>query len=81
MAFCDSLFLRQLLAYTTSGVEVIRLCLSLAVFISPAVLNVLGEKFNIMTFAQMDLGYITPAGGIAFLLGWVYLSLGALRKP
>lgn len=33
----------------------------------------------IMAFSNLRLGYITPAGGAAFVLGWVLLAIAAWR--
>lgn len=32
-----------------------------------------------MAFTGMDMGLMTPVGGMAFILGWLLLSAGALR--
>jgi uncharacterized membrane protein YgdD (TMEM256/DUF423 family) len=33
----------------------------------------------IMAFSKLRLGYITPAGGVAFVLGWILLAIAALK--
>lgn len=33
----------------------------------------------IMAFTGMNLGYLTPFGGMAFMAGWVAMAIGALR--
>ncbi|MBC8316670.1 MAG: DUF423 domain-containing protein [Desulfobulbaceae bacterium] len=34
----------------------------------------------VMAFAGLDLGYMTPAGGIAFMAGWVLMAYAGLLK-
>jgi uncharacterized membrane protein YgdD (TMEM256/DUF423 family) len=34
----------------------------------------------IMAFSDLQLGYITPAGGVAFILGWVLLAIAARKS-
>jgi uncharacterized membrane protein YgdD (TMEM256/DUF423 family) len=33
----------------------------------------------IMAFSKLRLGYITPTGGVAFVLGWILLAIAALK--
>ncbi len=33
-----------------------------------------------MTFTGINLGYLTPFGGISFMLGWLALAMGAWRS-
>jgi uncharacterized membrane protein YgdD (TMEM256/DUF423 family) len=33
----------------------------------------------IMAFTSLRLGYITPAGGVAFILGWILLAIAAWK--
>jgi len=33
----------------------------------------------LMAFTNLPLGYITPLGGVAFILGWVLLAIAAWR--
>jgi uncharacterized membrane protein YgdD (TMEM256/DUF423 family) len=33
----------------------------------------------IMAFTDLRLGYITPLGGVAFVLGWILLAIAALK--
>jgi len=33
----------------------------------------------IMAFTSLRLGYITPAGGMAFILGWILLAIAAWK--
>jgi uncharacterized membrane protein YgdD (TMEM256/DUF423 family) len=33
----------------------------------------------IMAFSPLRLGYITPAGGVAFILGWLLLAIAAWK--
>ena len=33
----------------------------------------------IMAFSTLRLGYITPLGGVAFVLGWILLAIAALK--
>jgi uncharacterized membrane protein YgdD (TMEM256/DUF423 family) len=33
----------------------------------------------IMSFSSLRLGYITPAGGVAFVLGWILLAIAAWK--
>jgi uncharacterized membrane protein YgdD (TMEM256/DUF423 family) len=33
----------------------------------------------IMSFTPLRLGYVTPAGGVAFVLGWVLLAIAAWK--
>jgi len=33
----------------------------------------------IMSFTNLRLGYITPAGGVAFVLGWLLLAIAAWK--
>jgi uncharacterized membrane protein YgdD (TMEM256/DUF423 family) len=33
----------------------------------------------IMSFTPLRLGYITPAGGVAFVLGWILLAIAAWK--
>jgi uncharacterized membrane protein YgdD (TMEM256/DUF423 family) len=33
----------------------------------------------IMSFSDLRLGYITPVGGVAFVLGWVLLAIAARK--
>ena len=33
----------------------------------------------VMSFSRLRLGYITPAGGVAFILGWILLAIAAWK--
>jgi uncharacterized membrane protein YgdD (TMEM256/DUF423 family) len=33
----------------------------------------------LMTFAGLNLGYVTPFGGVAFMVGWFLLAVGGWR--
>jgi uncharacterized membrane protein YgdD (TMEM256/DUF423 family) len=33
----------------------------------------------IMAFTGLNLGYLTPFGGIAFIAGWLLMAIGSLR--
>jgi uncharacterized membrane protein YgdD (TMEM256/DUF423 family) len=34
----------------------------------------------LMTFTGIDLGYVTPIGGVAFIVGWVLMAVAGLMK-
>jgi len=59
---------------------------------STSILNIAGWSFiagillfsgslYIMAFSSLRLGWITPLGGVAFVLGWLLLAAGAWRAP
>ena len=33
----------------------------------------------LMAFTGTNLGYVTPIGGVAFIVGWLAMAIGALR--
>lgn len=40
-----------------------------------------GSLYLLAVFDEKDLGKITPAGGVSFLLAWLLLALFAIKKP
>ena len=40
-----------------------------------------GSLYLLALTGNRMLGFVTPLGGVAFLAGWVFLALAALRRP
>jgi uncharacterized membrane protein YgdD (TMEM256/DUF423 family) len=40
-----------------------------------------GSLYLLALTGNTVLGFVTPLGGVAFIAGWVFLALAALRQP
>jgi uncharacterized membrane protein YgdD (TMEM256/DUF423 family) len=40
-----------------------------------------GSLYLLALTGDTALGFVTPLGGVAFIAGWVFLALAALRQP
>jgi uncharacterized membrane protein YgdD (TMEM256/DUF423 family) len=40
-----------------------------------------GSLYLLALTGNTMLGFVTPLGGVAFIAGWVFLALAALRQP
>jgi uncharacterized membrane protein YgdD (TMEM256/DUF423 family) len=69
-----------LAALAMRGEAVIRARWAAILFLA-GILLFSGSLYLLALTGNAVLGFVTPIGGIAFLAGWVFLALAALRLP
>ena len=69
-----------LAALAMRGEAVSRARLAAILFLAGIVLFS-GSLYLFALTGQPSLGFVTPFGGLAFILGWLALALAALRLP
>jgi uncharacterized membrane protein YgdD (TMEM256/DUF423 family) len=69
-----------LAAFAMRGEAVARAKLAAILFLIGTVLFS-GSLYLLALTGNAAFGYVTPLGGLAFIAGWIYLALAALRLP
>ena len=69
-----------LAAFARRGEAAARARLAAFLFLA-GILLFSGSLYLLALTANTAFGYVTPIGGLCFIVGWVFLALAALRLP